>query len=220
MKTCKSCNTDKEYKEFYKKADTKDGYNNDCIECKRKKDKDYKIRNKQKIKEYNDNYRIDNKESIIVATKKYNENNKERKRKYYADNVEVLRIKRRAYIKNKCLIDPVFKLRRKICNIVYRSYKKEGFNKRTQEVVGCSYPEFKQHLESLFQPWMNWDNYGKFNNELDYGWDIDHIVPICEAKTEEDILRLNHYSNLQPLCSKVNRIIKRAKTTKTSQGGL
>lgn len=216
MKTCKSCNINKGYKEFYKKADTKDGYNNFCIECKRQKDRDYKIRNKQKIKEYNDQYRIDNREAVLESNRNYEKNNKEKRRKYRADNVEIIRVKRRAYMKQRCINDPIFKIRKRICHIIYRSYKKEGFNKRTQEVIGCSYIEFKKHLESLFEPWMNWDNYGKFNNELNYGWDIDHIIPICKAKTEEDILRLNHYSNLQPLCSKMNRIIKRSKTTKTS----
>lgn len=38
---------------------------------------------------------------------------------------------------------------------------------------------------------------------------IDHIIPLSSAKTEEDIIKLSHYSNLQPLCSKVNRDIKK-----------
>ena len=55
---------------------------------------------------------------------------------------------------------------------------------------------------------MTWENRGLYNGELDYGWDIDHIVPICSAKTEEDVIKLNHYTNLQPLCSYTNRVIK------------
>lgn len=49
----------------------------------------------------------------------------------------------------------------------------------------------------------------EFNKK--YSWDIDHIVPLSTATTEEDLIRLNHYTNLQPLCSKVNRDIKRDK---------
>jgi hypothetical protein len=56
---------------------------------------------------------------------------------------------------------------------------------------------------------MNWDNYGKYNGELDYGWDIDHIIPLSSATTEEELLKLNHFNNLQPLCSYTNRVIKR-----------
>ena len=56
---------------------------------------------------------------------------------------------------------------------------------------------------------MTWENYGRYNGEFGYGWDIDHIVPISSIKNELDILELNNYKNLQPLCSKINRDIKR-----------
>ena len=39
---------------------------------------------------------------------------------------------------------------------------------------------------------MCWDNYATY-------WAVDHIIPISWAKTEEEVYRLNHYSNFQPL---------------------
>lgn len=57
---------------------------------------------------------------------------------------------------------------------------------------------------------MTWENRGLYNGELNYGWDIDHIIPLASAEKEEDIIRLNHYTNLQPLCSYTNRYIKKA----------
>ena len=80
---------------------------------------------------------------------------------------------------------------------------------KTEDILGCSFDEFKLYLESKFEDWMTWDNRGLYNGELNYGWDIDHIIPLSTAKNEEDVIRLNHYTNLQPLCSKVNRYIKR-----------
>ena len=77
--------------------------------------------------------------------------------------------------------------------------------------LGCTFEEFKLYLESKFEGWMSWENYGKYNGELNYGWDIDHITPLSKAKTEDDIYNLSHYSNLQPLCSKINRDIKKDK---------
>lgn len=56
---------------------------------------------------------------------------------------------------------------------------------------------------------MTWDNYGLYNGELNYGWDLDHIVPISSASSQDDIIKLNHFTNFQPLCSKVNRDIKK-----------
>lgn len=57
---------------------------------------------------------------------------------------------------------------------------------------------------------MNWDNRGPHNGTPDYGWDIDHIIPLKTATCESDIIRLNHYTNLQPLCSYINRDVKRS----------
>ena len=55
---------------------------------------------------------------------------------------------------------------------------------------------------------MNWDNYGLYNGTENYGWDIDHIKPSSLAINEEELLKLNHFSNLQPLCSYINRDVK------------
>jgi len=82
---------------------------------------------------------------------------------------------------------------------------------KSQNILGCTFEEFKIHLESKFEPWMNWSNYGNWNGypkEINCAWDIDHIIPISTANTIEEILKLNHYTNLQPLCSYTDRHIK------------
>ena len=63
---------------------------------------------------------------------------------------------------------------------------------------------FKKKIEKKFIEGMSWDNHGE--------WHIDHITPISYANTEEDVLKLNHFSNFQPLwefdnLSKGNRFI-------------
>ena len=78
-------------------------------------------------------------------------------------------------------------------------------------MLGCSFIEFKLYLESKFELWMTWENKGKYNGELNYGWDIDHIIPLSSANSEEELVKLNHFENLQPLCSKMNRDIKKNK---------
>ena len=62
---------------------------------------------------------------------------------------------------------------------------------------------------------MNWNNRGNWDGyptEINTAWDIDHIIPLLTAKTEEEVIKLNHYTNLQPLCSYTNRHIKSGKT--------
>ncbi len=47
------------------------------------------------------------------------------------------------------------------------------------------------HIERQFKDGMSWERFDEVH--------IDHIIPMKTAKTEADVLRLNHYTNLQPL---------------------
>ena len=107
----------------------------------------------------------------------------------------------------------MFKLRHNISNSIRQSFNRNGFTKqsRTYKILGCSYNDFKLRLESKFEPWMNWGNYGLYDGTPNYGWDIDHIIPLSSAMTEEELIKLNHYTNLRPLCSHINRDIKKNK---------
>jgi hypothetical protein len=68
------------------------------------------------------------------------------------------------------------------------------------------------HIESKWKDWMNWENYGKYKKGIkNFGWDLDHIIPTSIANTPEEIIKLNHYTNIQPLCSYINRYVKRDK---------
>jgi hypothetical protein len=73
-----------------------------------------------------------------------------------------------------------------------------GYTKRskTNDILGIDFDGFKKHIESKFAEGMNWEN-----REL---WHIDHIIPISSAKTEEEVFKLNHYTNLQPLWAEDN----------------
>ena len=186
-----------------------------------KRVKKYRSNNIEKIKIYYEN----NKEKINKDKKEYMkiyyENNKEKIKKNTIINInkikhtEKYKNKRRIYknkwMKNKLQTDPLFKLKCIISNSIRTSLKDKGFKKtsRTHEILGCSFEFFKQYIEKQFEPWMNWNNHVLYNGELNYGWDLDHIIPISIAYNEEEIYKLNNYSNFQPLCSKVNRDIKK-----------
>lgn len=150
------------------------------------------------------------------TTKAWDEKNKNRKSEYqkqwYDKNKEKIREKQKLYENKRLKIDVLFKLKKRLNSNINKSLKRNGYIKdsRTYEILGCSYENFKQHIESLWQPWMNWGNYGLYNGTPNYGWDIDHIIPSSSANTEEDIYNLNHHTNLQPLCSYINRDIKKA----------
>ena len=67
----------------------------------------------------------------------------------------------------------------------------ESKSRPSLDMVGCSWLELKGHLENQFLLGMMWDNRER--------WEVDHIVPLALAKTEQDVIDLNHYTNLRPL---------------------
>ena len=81
---------------------------------------------------------------------------------------------------------------------VRKSFKRKGYTKksRTYNILGEEWSVVKQHMESLFKEGMTWDNHGE--------WHIDHIIPISSGKTEDEVLKLCHYTNLQPLWKEDN----------------
>jgi hypothetical protein len=95
--------------------------------------------------------------------------------------------------------DEMFAMKVRLRNLIRNSFRRQGYKKfdtSTEEVVGMTYDEFKEYLESKFVDGMSWDNRGD--------WHIDHIIPLSSATSEEEIIGLCHYSNLQPLWAEDN----------------
>jgi len=159
---------------------------------------------------YGKAYRKNNKKKLVAKQKEWKKNNPlnvKISEKKWRDNNPLYK---RNYIKKRKELDPLYKLTSNIRSLIRQSFRYRGIKKNTlsEQILGCSFIIFKEYLESKFLPWMNWDNYGKYNGELNYGWDIDHIIPLNTATCEDDIIKLNHHTNLQPLCSRTNRNIK------------
>jgi hypothetical protein len=187
--------------------------------------RNYRKNNKDRVKEiqkksYNKNINVIKNKNITKSneikeySKKYRETNKEKLKKdkklWYLNNKDKVKEQVKKYQKLRKSNDPIFKLKANIRTMLSNILAKRGFTKKsnTFDIVGCSYGEFILYIESKFENWMDWDNYGIYNGNERYGWDIDHIIPMSSAKTEDDVIRLNHFTNLQPLCSKINRDIK------------
>ena len=170
--------------------------------------KDYWENNKEKLSKKNKDYYQDNKDILDLKNKEYNRENRQELNK--KRNIRNKKNKIHLKITERRQNDAVFRISQNIRTYIRNSFKYKGYKKttKTEIILGCTFKEFKSHIESIFESWMTWDNYGKYNGDFNYGWDIDHIIPISSAKTEEDVLKLNHFSNLRPLCSYTNRHIK------------
>jgi hypothetical protein len=133
-----------------------------------------------------------------VKEKKYRElnpeKNKSRRKKYYENNKE----KHKKYFLNRRNKNSLFKLSDNVRRRLNFFLKKQNIKKtnKTFELVGCSAEFLKEHLEKQFRDGMSWDNYGT--------WHVDHIIPLSSAKNTEELNKLCHYSNLQPLWAQEN----------------
>lgn len=150
----------------------------------RKKQKEYYHKNKDKAKIWRDKYKTSHKEQIKESSKKYREENK--------DRINQSRIDR---LHN----DPVYKMKEQTRNMVRYALRSRGHRKssRTADILGC---DLNFLCEYLFKTWEK--NYGKPWGGEPYH--IDHIVPLAMAKTEEDVVKLCHYTNLQMLTPEDN----------------
>lgn len=74
--------------------------------------------------------------------------------------------------------------------------EKRKFSYALQGIVGCNITEFRRHIASQFQEGMSEANYGE--------WHLDHIIPLASASSIEEVERLSHYTNYQPLWAEDN----------------
>jgi hypothetical protein len=138
------------------------------------------------------------KDKCDTRMKEWRDNHKEYLQKYFHDyqvsNRDRISRRTNEYNKKRRKSDIEFRLAtnlRRRLNKIIRSYVKVGSHIKD---LGCTLAELKHHLESKFQPEMNWDNYGTV-------WSIDHIMPLAnfDLTDKEQLKKAVHFSNLQPL---------------------
>ena len=76
-KKCTSCGRELSIDMFGVRSSSKDGHTNICKECKSKKDKAYREKNKDKLKEQAKQKRLENKEAINAKKRQYYQDHKE-----------------------------------------------------------------------------------------------------------------------------------------------
>lgn len=202
-KICTKCKVVKDVKFFSKNCRTPSGLGSHCKQCSheydlaRKIQKDHAIFMKtcsscletklsnefSKSARSSDGYRS----ACKTCDKKVREKTKDYRSNYARKKIAFKR-------KN----DPFFLIKDRARGLIYDSLRRYGYKKgsRTEKIIGISFLEFKSYIESKFLEGMCWEKRGE--------WHIDHIVPLSTAKNEDDVIKLCHYTNLQPLWAKDN----------------
>jgi hypothetical protein len=214
-KICSKCKVEKSVCEFNSRKNRKSKYTSQCKLCICETAKKYRENNSDLIKSRKKDYYDKNREKLNKKVREWYGKNSERtlqqKRDYYQENRELMlersklwvknnRDKVNKYIKTKKEENPLFRVELNIRSRIKQYLKQKNITQknRTFDIIGIEVNELKKHLESKFVDGMSWDNYGL------HGWHIDHIIPLCSAKDEYELLELFYYTNLQPLWAEDN----------------
>lgn len=201
-KICSNCKIIKQLNEFHACKNSKDGHTYRCKVCVSRKKivpndvKKCTLCEEVKILENFHNRKNGKfgKSSICKECKNL------KLKKYREENIERIRKVKNVWRNNRRKTDPLYKLTCNVRNRIYDFLNGRNLQKNntTINIIGCTPKELKIYLENKFVDNMSWENYGY------YGWHVDHIIPLDKAKNEEEIYRLCHYTNLQPLWWNVN----------------
>jgi hypothetical protein len=200
--------------------------------------KKYRELNKEKVKDYSKNWRQENQQKIKNLRKKYYSNNKEERikktREYRQNNKEkVIEYKKIYRERNRKKINKFMKEYRKnpririninISSSIRTCLKTKKSGRHWETLVGYTIEDLMKHLESKFESWMSWENYGIYEKGK-LKWHIDHIIPQSAFKYEtaedlefkkcwelenlqplealENIIKSNKYLNLKKDCGKI-----------------
>jgi hypothetical protein len=171
---------------------------------KYKNDSDYRLVRVQKQKAYSKRDQVRAKERIRSAKRRecpdVRRYHCEKRKEWASKNKDRQLARVAAWHNHKRATDPLFNLAGRYRRSVNKAISLKGIREiktSNLEILGCTWAQFFTHIESLFDVGMTWDNR--------HLWEIDHVVPMASAKTHEDVVRLNHYSNLKPLWLKQNR---------------
>lgn len=220
----------REYQKKYRESKTDDlkEYQKKYYETNKDKRNQYLLENKDKISEYRKTYYEENQDKLIDLRKQYYQGNKEteiqRVKEYYSKNKEKYKEYNKLYSNQRYHNDVMYNLKHTLRNLINKSITRKGGVKvsKTELILGCSYETFKQHIESLWSHpdnldengnvWMTWENKGNPKDgifEPNKNWDIDHKIPLSQTDSVDEVIKLNHYTNLQPMCGYRNRWIKK-----------
>jgi hypothetical protein len=225
MKKCNTCEIEKPYEDFTKEKMAKDGYKNKCKSCIAKASKEKYAANPEARREYEAKWRAENVDKCTAKTyrwreknpeqfsgyrKLYYENNKDkilagqkatyqkykekynkRDKKYKKKNHASLMQKRKERIEASPLLQFKERIRQVTKGAFYRLKQDKKF--RTNTMLGADWETVKSHFVSQFKDGMTWEAF--IAGEIH----VDHIQPLASAKTEEELIALCHYTNLQPL---------------------
>lgn len=144
------------------------------------------------------------------TAKRWREANPERRSQLGADWFQKNKARLREEWNERYRTDPEFRLRNNLRHAIWEALRSGGGSKGGRSILAhlpYSMADLRAHLESLWEPWMTWENYGCLEADR-RTWQIDHVVPQAKLPfkdfSDPNFLACWALSNLRPLESCLN----------------
>lgn len=178
VKKCYWCKIEKPSTGFYENKKTSSGLQGRCKDCYGFYTKNWIKENYEKHRKYQREYQ-----------REWREVNRNKMRKYNLD-----------YYRNNLAFDIKHRINDTIGSGIWRALKETKRGRKWEKILGYNLNDLMKHLESKFEPWMSWENYGE--------WHIDHIIPKSlfkyEKESDSGFKECWSLKNLQPLSKELN----------------
>ena len=144
--------------------------------------KAWREKNVERLKQFGKEYRATHREERRAYNRQWRAKNKDYWRSYQNERLHT---------------DLNYRLHNYISAAIRKGIRKN--RRSTLDLLGYSIDDLRQHLESLFQPGMSWQNYGT-------AWHIDHVIPkswfeleTADGIDEYELKACWSLRNLQPM---------------------
>lgn len=180
-RVCSQCHQYKTSESFWKSKHTKDGLYPCCIDCKK----------------------------FLDSTKSRKENKRKCIKEWTARHYDTLKKERNKWDKEKRRSDLSYRLRRNVMHAIVASVRNYTFSGKLERLKDAIFnhldynaEDLRHYIESRWEPWMTWNNYGKYQRGR-LTWQIDHIIPQStlpfNSFDEDNFKKLWALDNLRPL---------------------
>lgn len=177
-KFCNGCNLTKPVTEFHF-IKSRNGYHHRCNICRKRERREQFLRNRDAVLQQSRSWKLKNIDRKHAVDAQYRARTVAQKsayeRKRYRENT-LFAIKRRVKVRVRTALLSMFGVSK---------------SKDTNKILGCTGTELLAHLGISSV------------EELD-GNHVDHVCPLSCALTEDEVYKLNHYSNLHIISAAEN----------------
>lgn len=189
-KRCPACDQTKHGLEFSVSIHAKDGRMTNCKACMSEKQKLWRRNNPAGAAEKDKRRwsKLSDEEKALMTSRAV---------KWHGEHIVERRKSRLVRHKERTKTDRNYYWQHRVRTAVRLGLRGIRKSASTEALLGCSFEALRRHLQSLWEPWMSWENYGRGDGQ----WSIDHIVPVSafDLTDPEQQKLCFHYSNLRPL---------------------